>query len=567
MIEEKIILEESEVKYEHRLNNVFGNNKPIAINSNYTILNSGSPGEIILYKNNDNNFKQLKIDDNDILNLEFSPLNDNILAVLNINNTISIYDLSEYEDEQNQIKTRCKLNHEGKVELINFNPIKENILSSGEKGGLIYIWDTNSGEVINKFNTENEPVDISWSPNGNLIGICFRNGLLKVYNNIDNRFYEEFSENIFGNETLVKFFSWINDNSFASVGYGEDNCKNLYIYYNFTRNENSILGECPVYYIKINDSNSEIIPYTNQENNLIYLINNRQDNSHSVIPSITVYEFREKQIHKKTEYFSTHQDAISILFNKNCYEKKQNEIDRFIRYSSEENKIYYVSIYKEAENANENLNINQNENLNAEIERQKLMNENLLKENNELKNKLNEMNQKNEEYERINSSLKNNIENINNEKENLLKLKKIEIDNLENIKKKLEEEIDKLKEDLDKEKYKKELILENKNNLEKEISEFGKPSVINNVSEQPSFNNLTILKDYKGISLKLKTISKNIDNNVNDVKQSINNNEKNNDCKIYNVNIIDKNKEVVIVSGNECQFFNFEKNIESSQSV
>ena len=567
MIEDKIILEESEVKYDHRLNNVFGNNKPIAINSKYTALNSGSPGEILLYKNNENNFKQIKIDDSDILNLEFSPFNDDILAILNINNIISINDLSEYKDEQNQIKTRCKLSHEGKVELINFNPIKENILCSCEKGGLIYIWDTNSGEVINKFNTDNEPVGISWSPNGNFIGICFRNGLLKIYNNIDNRFYEEFSEKISEKETLVKCFSWINDNSFASVGCGEDNCKNLSIWDNFTTNENSILGDCQVYSIIINDNNSDIIPYTNQENNLIYLVNNRQDNSHSAIPSITVYEFKDEQIHKKTEYFSTHQDAISILFNKNCYEKKKNEIDRFIRYSSEENKIYFVSIYKEVENVNENLNINQNEDLKAELERQKLKNEELLKENNELKNKLNEMNIKNEEYERINSSLKNDIKNINKEKENLIKGKQLEIDNLENNKKNLEQEIEKLKEELDKEKYKNELRLENKNNLEKEISDSGKLSLINNVSEQPSFNNLTFLKDYKGISLKFKTISKNIDNNMNDAKQSINDNEKNKECKIYNVNIIDKNKEVVIVSENECQFLNFDKNIEASQSA
>ena len=568
MIEEKIILEESEEKYEHRLNNVFGNNKPIAINTKYTVLNSGSPGEIIFYKNNEENFKHIKLEDNDILYLEFSPFNDDILAILNINNIISIIDLSEFKVEKNQIKTVCKLSHEGKVDLMNFNPIKQNIICSCEKGGLIHIWDINSGKAINRFNTDNEPVGISWSPNGNLIGICFRNGILKIYNTIDNRFYEVFSEKISEKETLVNCFSWIYDNSFVSVGWGEDNCKNIFIWDNFQSNENSILGDCQVYSTKINDDNSDIVPFTNQENNLIYLVNNRQENSHSVIPSITVYEFKEEKIHKKTEYFSTHQDSISILLNKNFYQKNQNEIDRFIRYSSEDNKIYFVSIYKEVEN--ENLNINQNEELKAEIERQKLINENILRENKELKNKLNEIIRENEEYQRFNSILRKDFEDIKIEKENQIKEHRIEINNLENNKKNLEEEIEKLKEELDKEKYekyKKELILENKNNLEKEILDFEKQSLIKNVSEQPSFNNLTIFKDFKGILLKLKSNPKNMDNNMNDVKISVNNKENNGDCKIYNVNIIDRNKEVALVFGNECQFFNFEKNIDDSQTA
>ena len=52
LLDEQIILKESEVQYENRLNNVFGNNRPISFNPKYTALNSGTPGEIIIYNSN-----------------------------------------------------------------------------------------------------------------------------------------------------------------------------------------------------------------------------------------------------------------------------------------------------------------------------------------------------------------------------------------------------------------------------------------------------------------------------------------------------------------------------------
>ena len=69
-------------------------------------------------------------------------------------------------------------------------------------------------------------------------------------------------------------------------------------------------------------------------------MNKKEDN----LPSITVYEFKENQILKKSEYYSTHSAAFSLLINSNNCDNNKDEIDRFIRYNSSENKIYFVSI-------------------------------------------------------------------------------------------------------------------------------------------------------------------------------------------------------------------------------
>ena len=131
-----------------------------------------------------------------------------------------------------------------------------------------------------------------------------------------------------------------------SICSGEDDIKNLSIWDNFISSEKSILGECTIYSIKINDNNSDIVLFINKDKNLIYLVNMQDVLNPSIpqFPSITVFEFKEKQIIKKSEYFSSHSSNIAILSNNNFFNKEQNEINRFICYCSDENKMYFVSI-------------------------------------------------------------------------------------------------------------------------------------------------------------------------------------------------------------------------------
>ena len=552
MLDEKIILEESEVKFEHRLNSVFGNNRPIALNAKYTALNSGNHGEIILYNKNKENVPQkIKLDDNDILDLEFSPFNNEHLALYTKNNIISIYDLSEYNENDEQMKPKYTLKPETEITLMTFNPAKPNILCICDKTGNMCIWDINSDKTFNQLNGENDSTGLLWSPNGNLIEICFNDGLLKIYNIIDNKFDEIFEEKISQKDCSSNFFTWLNDNSFATIGWGEDNSKNLSIWNNFKNNDISILGECSIYSIKINEADSDIIPFSNKEYNLIYLVNKKEDN----LPSITVYEFKENQILKKSEYYSTHSAVFSLLINSNNCDNNKDEIDRFIRYNSSENKIYFVSIFKKVEKGQENLK----EDSIKESEIMKTIND-LEKENNELKKKLTE---KDEE----NNSLKKAIEDNNNDNKKIIDEQKVKINTYEQEKNELERAIDKLKDELDKEQYQRELILENKIKLEKEISNV-KLSLINNVPQElvSSIQFSNFMKENKGIFLKLEKHIINRDNNLNeeDKEQKDNNNQV---YKIYNLDVSDKNKEIFMIFGNESFSFTFDKYEDSMKST
>ena len=607
MSDYKIILKESESKFNNQLNIANHNYRPIAANDKYIVFNL-STSEILLNKA-DGSEIIIKLENENIVYLEFSPCNNGILAALNLNNTISINDLSKYDENEKQIKPKCILNHNDNVVSMNFNPVKPNILCSCVKEGKAYIWDIDSGNIISEINIENNPTGLSWSPNGELIGICFENGLLNIYN-VDNRNNKMIlSEKISQKNISSPCFSWISNNSFISVGSGEDNTKNLSIWDNFVSSEKSILGECSIYSIKINDNDSDIVPFFNRDKNLIYLLNKQDVLNPSIppFPSITVYEFKDKQIIKKSEYFSSHSSNFAILISNNFFNKEENEIDRFIRYCSDENKMYFVSIFQELEKENinnipaqkavENHSDSQNDvvsrenfvnqipnnsfkandltkslesfveiypqvsldnilgkkddeikTLKLELENQKKIIEDLNKENAELKlnSKENDKDKEINEYKETIANLKRNIEDIKNEKINIIKE---QITSLEDKKKRIEEEIEKLNKALD---YKKE---ENENNIKPENNLVNDETPINITFNELNDN----LKNEQGKSVKLNRIVKKT-GLMEQIINSDTDNVQNKDYVFYNLNIIDDKKDIVISNGDEYKVFKIESN-------
>ena len=607
MSDYKIILKESESKFNNQLNIANHNYRPIAANDKYIVFNL-STSEILLNKA-DGSEIIIKLENENIVYLEFSPCNNGILAALNLNNTISINDLSKYDENEKQIKPKCILNHNDNVVSMNFNPVKPNILCSCVKEGKAYIWDIDSGNIISEINIENNPTGLSWSPNGELIGICFENGLLNIYN-VDNRNNKMIlSEKISQKNISSPCFSWISNNSFISVGSGEDNTKNLSIWDNFVSSEKSILGECSIYSIKINDNDSDIVPFFNRDKNLIYLLNKQDVLNPSIppFPSITVYEFKDKQIIKKSEYFSSHSSNFAILISNNFFNKEENEIDRFIRYCSDENKMYFVSIFQELEKENinnipaqkavENHSDSQNDvvsrenfvnqipnnsfkandltkslesfveiypqvsldnilgkkddeikTLKLELENQKKIIEDLNKENAELKlnSKENDKDKEINEYKETIANLKRNIEDIKNEKINIIKE---QITSLEDKKKRIEEEIEKLNKALD---YKKE---ENENNIKPENNLVNDETPINITFNELNDN----LKNEQGKSVKLDRIVKKT-GLMEQIINSDTDNVQNKDYVFYNLNIIDDKKDIVISNGDEYKVFKIESN-------
>ena len=170
----------------------------------------------------------------------------------------------------------------------------------------------------------------------------------------------------------------------------------------------------------------------------------------------------------------------------------------------------------------------------------------------ELKNKDN-----NKEHQQTNSNLEKIIEDIIKEKENMINEHKIKINNHENKWKRLEEEIEKLKKVIGERKYKNQETpesIENNNYNNKDLSIIKNTT---NILSLTDFN--TMIKEDKGIGLKLEQIGKIEGDKNNDENNNIVN-EKINDYRIYNVNIQNEEKDVVLTNGNEFKTFSVVKN-------
>jgi WD40 repeat protein len=213
-----------------------------------------------------------------------------------------------------------------------------NLLCSCTEYGYGYIWDINEIKTISEFNTEKYPKGVMWSPNGNFIGICSKNGKLDIF---DKK--EKILENIISDRDIsIKNFDWLDEQNIVTVGWEKDEQK---IKLWDLRNKTNCFEELII--TNKNDGN-DINLFVNLEMKLIYTVRKEVDIKSN--PSMIVYNLNEnKKLEKIYEHETDYPGSCTVLLKNNLEEKKNNEINIFVRYSSKENKIYYVSFISKNE--------------------------------------------------------------------------------------------------------------------------------------------------------------------------------------------------------------------------
>ena len=149
----------------------------LAINDKYLAILLNEPGKINIALSNEprnlsrDNYKIIEGVDSNILDLEFSPFDSNILAYSNDNKSVI---LAKINDEKNNFGCNnisySKHTNEA-INFVNFNPIALNIMCSCSLKGELHVWDSNKLEKLFEYNIQNNPFEISWNPDGPIIGI------------------------------------------------------------------------------------------------------------------------------------------------------------------------------------------------------------------------------------------------------------------------------------------------------------------------------------------------------------------------------------------------------------
>ena len=116
----------------------------------------------------------------DILDMEFSPFDQNILSFGSENKSVYISRFDIRDENNISVVPSIYSGHTQKVNLINFNPIASNIMCSSTSFEEVHVWDSIQFETISSLSLKN-PNCISWSPNGDLLGISNKNKILSIF--------------------------------------------------------------------------------------------------------------------------------------------------------------------------------------------------------------------------------------------------------------------------------------------------------------------------------------------------------------------------------------------------
>ena len=467
-----ILLEETKIYSGFDLNRNIVEGRPMAINKKYLAMSSINVGEIAIFDSSKsykikNIQSQIKINNSKIQDIEFSPFNDNILALAYENKSVVLWKIPEGNINKNITKDfQIYKNHNTRVNYVTFNPVVDNILCSDSLDNEIHIWNIDKGNDYIKFKIDENPSMISWNQNGDLIGVTSRKNI-----NIFDPRNEKF---VIKHDIFERFFppkfAWIDNNLLITTINDNQRGAEMLKLWDIRKYKDSSLNVGEITSIEIDKLKTSIFtPYINRELKLIYVIGKEKAN-------IILYNYNEYNISKIKEYNIGEPSTCSVLFNRELLDINRKEIDRFAIYSKYNN-IYNSSfkLTKESEISDSIFYPFEKKNILSYDQWIKGKNITIFENNNNNKETVNENNNNNDENEFKNINKNKQIE----QKEINAEEKKIENENiklyndlinryekLKNKNKKMKEKNEKLKEENNENKS--QLKLKMKENEEKQ---------------------------------------------------------------------------------------------------
>ena len=420
MTYQNIIFKENKEKYEKCfLSKLKTEGRLISMNEKYLAMLWVDKGEIVIVNSSktciiNEDSPRIKQPKNNMLDIEFSPFDNHLLASTNDNNSVLLWKIPEEGINENIINEKqiYKKHKSNKVNHLNFNPIDKDIILSSTYSGDIHIWNIIKNESLNEFNYDNitSISSISWNPNGTLIG-CTNLKNINLFETRTNKIIFNYQINEIYKPNK---FVWVDNNLLATTSWnmkGEKLLKLLDI--RKINDDYSSLGE--INSIIVDNSPNVSIPFINREQKLLYSIGKDEN-------YIKIYDYNGDKINELNTYYSNCKSPYSLLFDRKCLDRKL-ENDRFIRYNNTNNELLFISVqdkrtgdsFQNGKNISYNSSINKNEDINEkelreEIEKSKNIDNNyyLIEENEK------------------NKKIFDDLKNIINEKEEIIKKNKEE---------------------------------------------------------------------------------------------------------------------------------------------
>ena len=129
-------------------------------------------------------------------------------------------------------------------------------------------------------------------------------------------------------------FEWLDNNIVTIIGWARSNDK-ISGLLDLRKNNNLKFSNNFFTSISIDKNNTLTIPYVDPELKLIYTIGKEES-------YMKVFDYNTGFIEKNSEFKASEMNKLSLMLNRQYLNKKESEVDRFIRYTKNRN-IYCIS--------------------------------------------------------------------------------------------------------------------------------------------------------------------------------------------------------------------------------
>ncbi|KAG0240636.1 Coronin-like protein crn1 [Mortierella sp. GBA43] len=254
-----------------------------------------------------------------VLDTDFSPFNDYLVASGSEDSKVFIYNLPDELGEEDMEPVVRLTTHQRKVGQVLFNPVAENVLLSASTDLTMKLWDIEKGAEKQEITGHTEIIQgVTWNYNGTLVATTCRDKKLRIFDVRSNKIvaHADSHPGVKGSRVV-----WMGDSDrIATTGFSKMSDRQVNIW-------DAGNLEKPLKSINLDTSSGVIMPFYDVDSNMLYLAGKGDGN-------IRYYEFENDELFLLSEFASTSPQRGIGFLPKRALNVNECEIARIYKVSN-----------------------------------------------------------------------------------------------------------------------------------------------------------------------------------------------------------------------------------------
>jgi len=262
-----------------------------------------------------------------VLDIDFNPFNDNLIASVSEDATVMIWGIPEGGPTKTVTEPLQTLHgHKRKVGTANFNPVANNVLATSSTDFTVKLWDIEQGKNIRTVEGHADIIQsFDWNYNGSFVATTCKDKKARVF---DPRTTEIAQETVAHQGVKPSRVAWMRE-KIITIGFSKTSEREFNIY------DNRKLAE-PLAHLSIDTSAGVLMPFFDHDTNILFLAGKGDGN-------IRYYEIVDEApyFHYLSEYKSPTPQRGLAFYPKRAMNVSECEIARALKLTA--NKVEPIS--------------------------------------------------------------------------------------------------------------------------------------------------------------------------------------------------------------------------------